>query len=108
MEHPFATDNTIIKVNVDDPSGVNNKQFKTDPSLVLHEPWFVARPDARREDDGVLIVKALDTSENKGKMKQKNGQKLTYNNKKKKFYQKCPKNIFSGKNINFFICRPAP
>ncbi|CAD5222417.1 unnamed protein product [Bursaphelenchus xylophilus] len=66
VEHPFASDNTIIKVNVEDPSGVNNKQFKTDPTLVLHEPWFVARPDARKEDDGVLLIKALDTAENKG------------------------------------------
>jgi carotenoid cleavage dioxygenase-like enzyme len=36
---------------------------------VLHEPWFVARPDASREDDGVLIIRALDIAENKGKSK---------------------------------------
>lgn len=66
VEHPFASDNTILKINVDDPAGSRNLKFKTDASLVLHEPWFVARPDARREDDGVLLVRALDLSENKG------------------------------------------
>ncbi|KAE9555105.1 hypothetical protein FO519_001680 [Halicephalobus sp. NKZ332] len=66
VEHPFASDNTILKINVDDPAGSRNLRFKTDASLVLHEPWFVSRPDARREDDGVLLVRALDLSENKG------------------------------------------
>ncbi|KAI6235749.1 hypothetical protein M3Y95_00084400 [Aphelenchoides besseyi] len=66
VEHPFAADNTILKINVEDPSGVHNKRFKSDPTLVLHEPWFVSRPDAHREDDGVLIVRALDIAENKG------------------------------------------
>uniref|UniRef100_A0A914YSE8 Uncharacterized protein n=1 Tax=Panagrolaimus superbus TaxID=310955 RepID=A0A914YSE8_9BILA len=66
VEHPFASDNTILKINVDDPAGSRNLKFKSDPSLVLHEPYFVARPDARREDDGVLVIRALDLSENKG------------------------------------------
>lgn len=35
-------------------------------SFKLHEPWFVARPDAQQEDDGVLVVRALDVAENKG------------------------------------------
>uniref|UniRef100_A0A914DER2 Uncharacterized protein n=1 Tax=Acrobeloides nanus TaxID=290746 RepID=A0A914DER2_9BILA len=66
IEHPFASDNVILKINVDDPAGSRNLKFKGDPSLVLHEPWFVPRPDARREDDGVLLIRALDLSENKG------------------------------------------
>ncbi|KAI6241616.1 hypothetical protein M3Y99_00322000 [Aphelenchoides fujianensis] len=41
VEHPFAADNTILKINVEDPAGTQNKKFKTDPTLVLHEPWFV-------------------------------------------------------------------
>ncbi|GMT35793.1 hypothetical protein PFISCL1PPCAC_27090, partial [Pristionchus fissidentatus] len=64
--HPFAADNRILKMNVDDPSGERNIIFKSEPQLVLHEPWFVARPDARKEDDGVLLVRALDIHENKG------------------------------------------
>ncbi|CAJ0949347.1 unnamed protein product, partial [Mesorhabditis belari] len=66
LEHPFAADNKIIKINVDDPSGQRNVEYKAESSLVLHEPWFVARPDSRREDDGVLLVRALDLHENKG------------------------------------------
>lgn len=66
VEHPFAADNTILKINVEDPTGGHNKRFKSDPSLVLHEPYFVARPDSAREDDGVLMVRALDIAENKG------------------------------------------
>lgn len=66
VEHPFASDNNILKINVDDPAGSRNMKFKGDPSLVMHEPWYVPRPDARREDDGVLLVRALDLSENKG------------------------------------------
>ncbi|CAJ0569108.1 unnamed protein product, partial [Mesorhabditis spiculigera] len=66
VEHPFAADNKIIKINVDDPSGQRNVEYKAESSLVLHEPWFVARPDSRREDDGVLLVRALDLHENKG------------------------------------------
>lgn len=34
--------------------------------MVLHEPYFVARPGSRKEDDGVLLVRALDLQENKG------------------------------------------
>ena len=40
--------------------------FKTDPQLSLHEPWFVPKPDSRKEDDGVLLIRALDVNENKG------------------------------------------
>lgn len=66
MEHPFAADNAILKVNVDDPAGARNIRFKSDASLVLHEPWVVSKPDALREDDAVLIIRALDLSDNKG------------------------------------------
>ncbi|KAH7719753.1 Protein F49E10.2 a [Aphelenchoides avenae] len=66
VEHPFAADNAILKINVDDPSGSRNIRYKTEPTLVLHEPWFVPRPNAQREDDGVLVARALDLSENKG------------------------------------------
>ncbi|KAI1712705.1 retinal pigment epithelial membrane protein domain-containing protein [Ditylenchus destructor] len=66
VEHPFAADNAILKVNVDDPAGARNIRFKSDASLVLHEPWVVSKPDALREDDAVLIIRALDLSDNKG------------------------------------------
>jgi len=66
VEHPFAAENKIIKINVDDPAGTRNKEFQSDPQLVLHEPWFVPKPDASKEDDGVLLIRSLDTQENKG------------------------------------------
>uniref|UniRef100_A0A1I7Z3C5 Carotenoid oxygenase n=1 Tax=Steinernema glaseri TaxID=37863 RepID=A0A1I7Z3C5_9BILA len=66
VDHPFAAGNSITKVNVDEPAGSRNKKFVADPAFVLHEPWFVPKPDASREDDGVLLIRALDLQENKG------------------------------------------
>ncbi|CAI4223079.1 unnamed protein product [Auanema sp. JU1783] len=66
VEHPFASDNKIMKINIDDTTGARNKEFKTDASFILHEPWFVPNPSSRSEDDGVLLIRALDTNENKG------------------------------------------
>ncbi|VDO60603.1 unnamed protein product [Heligmosomoides polygyrus] len=66
VEHPFASGNRILKMNVDEPSGSRNQEFKAESNTVLHEPWFVARPEARKEDDGVLLIRALDVNENKG------------------------------------------
>ncbi|VDL70728.1 unnamed protein product [Nippostrongylus brasiliensis] len=66
VEYPFASGNAILKMNVDEPSGSRNRRFKADANVILHEPWFVAKPDARKEDDGVLLVRALDVNENKG------------------------------------------
>ncbi|PIO73032.1 retinal pigment epithelial membrane protein [Teladorsagia circumcincta] len=65
VEHPFAAGNRIIKINVDEPSGSRNQELRADISLVLHEPWFVPKPDSRKEDDGVLLIRALDVIENK-------------------------------------------
>ncbi|RCN42158.1 hypothetical protein ANCCAN_11900 [Ancylostoma caninum] len=65
VEHPFANENRIIKINVDEPAGSRNQEYKAEANVVLHEPWFVAKPDARKEDDGVLLVRALDIHENK-------------------------------------------
>ncbi|KAH7706031.1 Protein F49E10.2 a, partial [Aphelenchoides avenae] len=67
VETPYAADNAILKINVDDPTGASNRRFKAESSLVLHEPWFVQRPNAHREDDGVLLVRALDVSIDRGK-----------------------------------------
>ncbi|VDM75421.1 unnamed protein product [Strongylus vulgaris] len=66
VEHPFASSNRIIKVNVDEPAGTRNREYRAEPNIVLHEPWFVAKPDAVKEDDGVLLIRALDVHENKG------------------------------------------
>uniref|UniRef100_A0A0M3HFD0 Peptidase_M1 domain-containing protein n=1 Tax=Ascaris lumbricoides TaxID=6252 RepID=A0A0M3HFD0_ASCLU len=66
VEHPFSAGNSIAKINVGEPSGNRNLKFRSDPQLVLHEPWFVSRPDGRKEDDGVLLIRALDVEENKG------------------------------------------
>ncbi|KAK5976236.1 hypothetical protein GCK32_016064, partial [Trichostrongylus colubriformis] len=52
-------------INVDEPSGSRNQELRADISLVLHEPWFVPKPDSRKEDDGVLLIRALDVVENK-------------------------------------------
>ncbi|VDM59252.1 unnamed protein product [Angiostrongylus costaricensis] len=66
VEHPFAAGNGILKINVDEPAGTRNQVFKTESNLVVHEPWFVAKPDSRKEDDGILLVRALDVDEAKG------------------------------------------
>ncbi|VDD93969.1 unnamed protein product [Enterobius vermicularis] len=66
VQNPYASDNSIIKINVDEPAGTRNAVYKADTGMVLHEPYFVARPGSRKEDDGVLLVRALDLQENKG------------------------------------------
>ncbi|KAK0396793.1 hypothetical protein QR680_001859 [Steinernema hermaphroditum] len=66
VDHPFASGNSITKINVDDLAGSRNSKFEAEPAFVLHEPWFVPRPQASREDDGVLLIRALDLQENKG------------------------------------------
>jgi hypothetical protein len=67
VEHPFAAGNQILKLNVEDPAGSRNSRFRpSEAQMVLHEPWYVPRPDAISEDDGILLVKALDLDENKG------------------------------------------
>lgn len=44
VEHPFAADNTIMKINVEDPSGVHNKRFKSGPGLVVSKQnWWAKR-----------------------------------------------------------------
>ncbi|CAI5454457.1 unnamed protein product [Caenorhabditis angaria] len=66
VQHPFASGNSILKINVDEPAGSRNLEFRADPNLVLHEPWFVQKPETKKEDEGVLLVRGLDTAENKG------------------------------------------
>uniref|UniRef100_A0A8R1HX03 Uncharacterized protein n=1 Tax=Caenorhabditis japonica TaxID=281687 RepID=A0A8R1HX03_CAEJA len=66
VQHPFASGNSILKINVDEPAGNRNLEYRAESSLVLHEPWFVQKPDTKKEDEGVLLVRGLDTSENKG------------------------------------------
>lgn len=66
VQHPFASGNSIIKINVDEPAGNRNQEFRAESTLVLHEPWFVQKPDTKKEDEGVLLVRGLDTAENKG------------------------------------------
>ncbi|CAB3400403.1 unnamed protein product [Caenorhabditis bovis] len=66
VQHPFASGNSILKINVDEPAGERNLEFRAEASLVIHEPWFVQKPDTKKEDEGVLLVRGLDTAENKG------------------------------------------
>uniref|UniRef100_A0A0N5A412 Carotenoid oxygenase n=1 Tax=Parastrongyloides trichosuri TaxID=131310 RepID=A0A0N5A412_PARTI len=68
VEYPFASDNAILKVNVQDPTGSQNTRYRADSSMSLHEPYFISSPDAKTEDDGVLLVRALDLSINKASL----------------------------------------
>ncbi|EGT43206.1 hypothetical protein CAEBREN_11287 [Caenorhabditis brenneri] len=77
VQHPFASGNSIIKINVDEPAGSRNLEFRAEPTLVLHEPWFVQKPDTKKEDEGVLLVRGLDTAENKGVLIVIDAEKMT-------------------------------
>uniref|UniRef100_A0A0N5BYQ1 Carotenoid oxygenase n=1 Tax=Strongyloides papillosus TaxID=174720 RepID=A0A0N5BYQ1_STREA len=68
VEYPYASDNAILKVNVQDPTGSQNIRYRADQSMSLHEPYFVPSPGAINEDDGVLLVRALDLSKNKASL----------------------------------------
>uniref|UniRef100_A0AC35U8D3 Carotenoid oxygenase n=1 Tax=Rhabditophanes sp. KR3021 TaxID=114890 RepID=A0AC35U8D3_9BILA len=68
VEYPFASDNSIIKINVQEPSGRNNLKFSGESSMVLHEPYFIPTPGATTEDDGVLLVRGLELNTNKASL----------------------------------------
>lgn len=65
VQFPFLQPNHILKIDVDTPSGENNKKFEPGDSISLSEPYFVPKPGSKDEDDGVLVVRGLDTSVNK-------------------------------------------
>ena len=60
--NPYAAGSQIMKIDMDDPSGRGNKFFKAGPTIAVSEPWFVANPGSREEDDGVLLIRGLDTA----------------------------------------------
>jgi len=66
ITQPYKAGNAIIKIDMNDPSGKNNKLFhpKTD-TIALLEPYFVQKPGTKDEDDGVIVSRGLDTSINK-------------------------------------------
>jgi len=66
VNHGYRVPSQIIKIDMDTPSGANNKYFtpKTD-SISLGEPYYVPRPDAIDEDDGVIVTRGLDMSNNR-------------------------------------------
>ncbi|CEF60755.1 Carotenoid oxygenase family-containing protein [Strongyloides ratti] len=68
VEYPFASDNSILKINVQDPTGSQNTRYRADHSMSLHEPYFISSPGAVKEDDGVLLVRALDLLKNKASL----------------------------------------
>lgn len=68
VEYPFASDNSILKINVQDPTGSQNTRYRADHSMSLHEPYFISSPGAINEDDGVLLVRGLDLLKNKASL----------------------------------------
>jgi len=64
---PYLAGNAIVKIDVDDPSGKNNKIFKpkSAESIALLEPYFVQKPGSKEEDDGVIVTRGYDTTVNK-------------------------------------------
>lgn len=61
----YIKNSSIWKIDVDDATGANNLIWNAGFDISLSEPYFVARPDATSEDDGVLVVRGLDVSINK-------------------------------------------
>uniref|UniRef100_A0A914CX00 Uncharacterized protein n=1 Tax=Acrobeloides nanus TaxID=290746 RepID=A0A914CX00_9BILA len=68
VQNPYTAGNSILKINVNDPSGKQNLVYKAKNTMVVHEPQFLARPDAVDEDDGVLIIRGQDVESEKGKI----------------------------------------
>lgn len=64
----YARNSSIWKIDVDEHSGENNLIFYESFDISLGEPYFVARPEAVSEDDGVLLVRGLDVSLNKSRV----------------------------------------
>jgi hypothetical protein len=66
---PFLAGNQILKIDVDTPSGQNNLKFKpASDTISLSEPFFVQKPGTKGEDEGVLVLRGLDTSINKSRV----------------------------------------
>ena len=69
LQYPYALGSEIIKVDMDDHSGNSNKVFKPKEALAaVGEPVFIARPDGKEEDDGVLLVRGIDPEKKLGLM----------------------------------------
>lgn len=63
---PYLAGNQIVKIDMDTPSGINNKAFQPNGQAIsLAEPYFVQKPGTTEEDDGVLVVRGLDSFINK-------------------------------------------
>ena len=57
----------VFQINVD--TGIE-QSYPFPAGVFPFEPIFVARPEATEEDDGILLVQALDTNEQKGMVAQ--------------------------------------
>ena len=53
----------LLQLNVDDGTYI---EYEMPDGLFPQEPWFVERPGATEEDDGVLLVMGVDGVQNKG------------------------------------------
>lgn len=62
----YYAGNQIVKIDITDPSGKNNKVFQPRGGPVsLLEPYFAQRPGSTEEDDGVVVSRGYDISVNK-------------------------------------------
>ncbi|ELT96834.1 hypothetical protein CAPTEDRAFT_203197 [Capitella teleta] len=59
----FLTDNEIIKLNVQTKEELS---YPFPGGMFIQEPFFVASPDAKDEDDGVILVQGVDANQKKG------------------------------------------
>ena len=69
VDNVYAVGNSISKLNVNEPSGRKNLTYQAEENVNLHEPFFVAKPNSVKEDDGVLMVRGLNVKSKTCKQK---------------------------------------
>lgn len=62
---PYAAGSQVMKLDMEDPTGRGNSFFAAGNNIAVSEPWFVPKPGSQQEDDGLLLVRGLDTSTKK-------------------------------------------
>lgn len=64
----YVKNSSVYKLDMDDPSGKGNLIWTAGFDVSLAEPYFVAKPGATKEDEGVILVRGLDVSINKTRL----------------------------------------
>uniref|UniRef100_A0A914EAL4 Uncharacterized protein n=1 Tax=Acrobeloides nanus TaxID=290746 RepID=A0A914EAL4_9BILA len=62
VKNLFTPGSSIIKINVNNINASGALEFQPGKTIVVHEPIYVAKPDSKQEDDGILLVRGIDVS----------------------------------------------